>query len=66
MRVEVKWDRERRIVEVADGSVVEDLLLSLRLSPDAFIATRKGVPIPLTEFLREQDSLRLIRVASGG
>jgi sulfur carrier protein ThiS len=45
---------------------VQGLLEILGRLPDANIVIRNGTPVPLTETLFDGDSLRIIRVASGG
>ena len=66
MIIEVELDKNKKKIELPDGSVVETVLASLDLHPDAFIAIRGGTPIPLTAILVDKDKVRLIRVASGG
>ncbi len=66
MIVEVSWDKHTEELELPEGSVVESIFISLNLPPDAFIATKSGAPIPITESLRHCDRVKLIRVASGG
>lgn len=49
-----------------EGSSVESLLRSMGLHPDAYIVTRGSKPVPITKMLEDGDSLRLLKVASGG
>ena len=53
-------------VPLADGSTAADLLASLHLLPDTHIFLRDNAPIPIDEPLKEGDSIKMIRVASGG
>ncbi|MGD0057743.1 MAG: hypothetical protein ABSB83_07900 [Methanomassiliicoccales archaeon] len=53
-------------VSLDSGSAAADLLTILGLLPDAYIVVRGGLPIPITQVLRDHDRIRIIRVASGG
>jgi sulfur carrier protein ThiS len=66
MIVKVILDKETKEIELPKGSAAQTLLNSLGLPPDAFIISRNGTPIPITETLSEGDKVKLIRVASGG
>lgn len=66
MRITVETRGRTDSVEMPDGASPMDVLASLTLLPDAHIVLRGGVPIPIDERLSDGDSLRLIRVASGG
>lgn len=66
MRVTVIQGKEERPMDVPEGSNSLDIIRQLALSPDAFLVLRGRTPTPLDEVLTEGDSVRLIRVASGG
>ncbi|MEM3059448.1 MAG: MoaD/ThiS family protein [Methanomassiliicoccales archaeon] len=56
----------QRILEVAEGSTIEEVVRRLNLLPDECIVMRNSVPVPLTEELHDKDLIKIIRVASGG
>jgi sulfur carrier protein ThiS len=66
MRINVEGRGGAERIEVPDGSSPMDVLAALSLLPDAHIILRDGIPIPIDERLSDGDSLRLIKVASGG
>jgi len=55
-----------KVVSLSHGTTVLELLRKLDLYPDANIVLLKGVPTPITEILQEDDSVRIVRIASGG
>ena len=66
MRITVVQGKEVRAMDVPEGSSPLDIIRQLALSPDAFLVLRGRTPIPLDEVLTEGDSVRFIKVASGG
>lgn len=66
MKIKVHSGPAERHVEIADGSTPEDILKVLSLHPDAHLIVRDNAPIPLDEELRDGDSIKVIKVASGG
>ena len=66
MKVKVRHKSEEKVVEVDEGSGVEDLLRSLSLYVDAHIVTSSNRPLPLTHRLHDGDEVSIIQVASGG
>ena len=58
--------KETRVVELEEGSTVEDLIRKLELYPDAWIALRGNDPLPSDEELAEGDDIKLVSVVSGG
>jgi sulfur carrier protein ThiS len=64
--VKIIFKSEERIVEMEEGSSVENLLRSLHLYVDAHIITRSNRPLPLTYRLNDGEELTIIQVASGG
>jgi len=64
--VKIDLETEIREMKFITGASVEDLLRRLELYPDAYLALREGVPIPLTKILENGDRIRLIKIASGG
>ena len=55
-----------KIVEVSKGTLIIDMLRTLKLSPDALIVLRKNQPIPIDEELLKEEQLSIVKVASGG
>lgn len=66
MKVKVRSGPSERDMDLADGSTPEDVLKALSLHPDAHLIVRGNSPIPLDEALKDGDSIRVIKVASGG
>jgi sulfur carrier protein ThiS len=64
--IAVEIHGELRKMALKIGSTVNSVLSALDLLPDAYIALRGKTPIPITEVLNPGDTIRLIRVASGG
>ncbi|MFA5313091.1 MAG: hypothetical protein WC375_07250 [Methanomassiliicoccales archaeon] len=64
--VKVAFNKVMRSLEMPSGSCVEDVLRSMGLYPDAHIVLRGRVPVPITEKLKDQEELKIIKVASGG
>jgi sulfur carrier protein ThiS len=54
------------IVEMKKGETVELLLRKLQLCSDAVIVMRGSTPIPVDDTLEDDQSLRILQVASGG
>ncbi len=66
MRIMVLLGKEQRVMDVEEGSSPLDVIRQMALTPDAYLILRKKTPIPVDEVLNEGDSIKLIRVASGG
>ncbi len=66
MHVKVIQGMEELVIDVQEGSTPLDIIRRLALAPDAFLVLRDRTPIPVDEVLTDGDSVRLIRVASGG
>jgi sulfur carrier protein ThiS len=66
MHITVIQGREEQAIDVQEGSTPLDIIRQLALAPDAFLVLRERSPIPVDEVLTDGDSIRLIRVASGG
>jgi sulfur carrier protein ThiS len=58
--------KEMLLVELEDGSTVQQMILALGLYPDAWIAVRGEQPLPVDDMLHEGDEIRLFAVVSGG
>lgn len=54
------------IVEIDDRSTPQAVLDRLNLLPDAHLVLRGRRPIPIDEPLIDGESIRIIKVASGG
>jgi len=59
-------DKSTKTVEVVKGTLIIDLLRSLKLSPDSLIVLKNNQPIPIDEELHTAESLSILKVASGG
>lgn len=68
MRLNVFIERENKSkkVELNKNSSVKDLLDKLKINPVTVIAARDNELIPENEKLRDNDSIRIIPVVSGG
>ena len=66
MRITVLLGKEERAVDIEEGSSPLDVIRQLALAPDAFLVLRESEPIPVDEVLTEGDSIKILRVASGG
>ena len=64
--VEVPPHGDSRSIELPDSASGLDLVRALGLLPDAHILAREHTPIPIDEPLRDGETVRLIRVVSGG
>lgn len=53
-------------MDIEEGSSPLDVLRQMALAPDAYLILRGRTPIPADEALTEGDSIKLVRVASGG
>ena len=59
-------EKTQKNLEVTDGTLIIDMLKSLKLSPDALIILRNNKPIPVDEEIQKNDQLSILKVASGG
>lgn len=66
MRLIVRQGKDEQSMEVPEGSSSLDVLDRLSLLPDAYIVLRGRTPVPVDEVLNDGESIRLIKVASGG
>ncbi|MDW5563549.1 MAG: hypothetical protein SA339_10015 [Methanomassiliicoccus sp.] len=66
MRVIITKGGCREEMEVPEHASSVEVLDRLCLLPDAHIILRGGVPIPVDERLEDGDTLRIVKVASGG
>jgi sulfur carrier protein ThiS len=66
VKVKVAVGGRKEEIEVPDGASPLDLLARLCLLPDAHLVLREGIPIPIDERLNDGDSLKIVKVASGG
>jgi sulfur carrier protein ThiS len=66
MKIIVDRNGGREEVEMPESASPIDLLDRLCLLPDAHIVLRAGVPIPIDEQLADGDTLKIVKVASGG
>jgi sulfur carrier protein ThiS len=66
LRVIIEENGEAIEREFSDGLDVCGILGTLGRYPDAHIVLIEGNPVPLTDAPDEGDTLRIIRVASGG
>jgi len=54
------------ILKLPEGSKVSDVLDRMKLFADAHIVIRSKAPIPLNAEVADGDTLKVLRVASGG
>ncbi len=66
MRVRVLMAKSDEVIELGDNSTPQNVLDMLRLLPDAHIVLRGRMPIPVDEKLIDGESIKIIKVASGG
>lgn len=64
--VTVEHRGSKTIVNLPQGSRISDVLEQMKLFADAHIVLRGKTPVPITETLLEGETLKVIRVASGG
>ena len=53
-------------ISLPEGAKVLDVLEQLKLFADAHIVLRGKSPVPITETVRDGETLKVIKVASGG
>lgn len=67
MYIEVFNEREQTTIKVEfAGTKVKDLLIQLKLNPEAFLVVRNHEVITEEETLGDNDYLELLSVISGG
>ena len=70
MKIKVMHGRDAKMkshrLNLANGATAHDALRALDLRPDMYIIVRRGTVIPLDEPLKNNDSIELLAVASGG
>lgn len=68
MKIKVFYDREKkeREIELSANSSVEALLEKMKINPEIVIVSRNKDIILKEEKLRDNDSIRLTSVISGG
>ena len=67
MYIEVFNEREQTTIKVEfAGTNVKDLLIQLKLNPEAFLVIRNSEVITEEETLGDNDYLELLSVISGG
>ncbi len=58
--------KETKMLDLDDGSRVEDAMRTLGLYPDAWVPVMGGTPVPVDEELKDGDRLKLVSAVSGG
>ncbi|UCE44802.1 MAG: MoaD/ThiS family protein [Methanobacteriota archaeon] len=58
--------RETKALELRDAATVEELIRTLGLLPDGWIAVSDGEPVPIDHVLSDGDVVKLVSVVSGG
>ncbi len=68
MKVTVNLIKESRIVEVdlQPGSTIRDLLRKIGYTPQGSVVLRGELPVPEEEKVKENESLTVFLVATGG
>jgi sulfur carrier protein ThiS len=64
--VELSREKEKKEIDLEEGSTVLDLLKKLKLKPDTIIVMNNNMPIPDDDFLQDNQKLSIITVSSGG
>jgi len=64
--MEIKLLPENKSIIKDFGGKAEDLVRSLNLRPDEVIVLKGKKPIPIDEYIRDEEEITLIRVSSGG
>ena len=67
MYIEIFNEREQHTQKIEfAGTSVKDLLVHLKLNPEAFLVVRNNQVITEEEILQDQDKIELLSVISGG
>ncbi|NOZ59592.1 MAG: MoaD/ThiS family protein [Euryarchaeota archaeon] len=66
MKVKVVLGREERVVEVAEGATVAEVLRALGVNREEVVVRLRDAIVTEEEALRDGDTIELIRVISGG
>ncbi len=66
MNVKVQQEGKTENICLDEGATAETLLDCIGLLPDAYIVLKGKVPVPIDYILNDGDSIKLIKVASGG
>jgi sulfur carrier protein ThiS len=64
--VKISREKDKKEIDLKDGSTVIDLLKKLNLKPDTLIVLNDDIPIPIDEVLKDKQNLSIILVSSGG
>jgi sulfur carrier protein ThiS len=64
--VKISREKEKKEIDLKEGSAVIDLLKKLNLKPDTLIVLNNNIPIPIDEVLEDKQNLSIILVSSGG
>jgi len=64
--VKVVLGREERVVEVAEGATVAEVLRALGVNREEVVVRLRDAIVTEEEALRDGDTIELIRVISGG
>jgi sulfur carrier protein ThiS len=64
--VKISREKDKKEINLRDGSTVIDLLKKLNLKPDTLIVLNDDIPIPIDDVLKDKQNLSIILVSSGG
>ncbi len=64
--VNIDYRGKTSAVKVNEGTKISDVLDTMKLYADAHIVLRGKLPVPITETVHEGETLKVIKVASGG
>ena len=64
--VNITRSKERKKIEINNGSEVQDLLFKLNLKPDTIIVLNNNQPVPIDDEILDGQELTIIQVSSGG
>jgi sulfur carrier protein ThiS len=59
-------ENSKKTIEVLKGTLIIDMLRTMKLLPDSLIVMRNNHPIPVDEELIKDEHLSILKVASGG
>jgi sulfur carrier protein ThiS len=66
IEVNIDYRGKTSAVKVKEGSKISDVLEVMKLYADAHIVLRGRSPVPITETVLAGETLKVIKVASGG
>jgi sulfur carrier protein ThiS len=62
MRIKVFLDKESKNLEIPKGQTIESVLKRMKINPQTVIVMKNGDAVSEQDSLRENDSLKIIKV----